>query len=1421
MSAFNTVLAQLYIGYFGRAPEPAGFTFWQNALDNGFSVAAAAQDFAGQPETLAQYPFLADPDVNDIETFLDAVYQNLFGRSTDAAGLAFWSGQIQNGLPLGTAILNIIEGAAPADAAVLANKVDLALRWHDLAAVEPDFVYDDAAETSSREALALVSDDPASVEAGSDADNRVIEFFNDAPTLSVTPVLATIAEDADTSAATKVADIAVTDDGLGNNQLSLTGADAALFEIVGTELFLSAGAALDFETAASLDVTVVLDDPAFDGTVNQSAAVPIAIGDVNEVPALTLTSVVTTLSEDADTSARIKVADVAITDDALGTNTLSLSGADAALFEIDGTELFLRAGTTLDVATAAQLDVTVELDDADVGATPDDSASLSIAISDVNAAPTLALTQAVASLAEDTDTSARIKIADVVINDDGDGVNALSLSGADAGSFELDGTELFLRAGAALDFETAATLDVTVAVDDAGVGGTPDDSASLTLAVTDVNEAPELSASIAQSVLAEDIDTGTRIKLADLTVADDALGSVSFLLSGPDAALFEIDGTELFFSAGGALDFETASTLNVTVSVDDPAIGTGAETSTDLSFTIGDANEAPGLAATQALTTLSEGADTAARIKVADLTVTDDGLGNNVLSLSGDDAALFEIDGTEVFLRAGSVLDFETDANLDVTVELDDADIGSGPDDSVALNIAVTDANEVPGLSLTALVSDLSEDTDTSARVKVADLAVTDDALGSAALSLSGADAALFEIDGTEVFLRAGTTLDFETDAQLEVTVELDDPDLGTGAEATAPLTINITDANEAPALAIGNLVQTLSEDTDTTVRIKLADLNISDDALGSNTLALAGTDAALFELDGTELFLRAGTTLDFETAPSLSVTVTVDDAGVGATPDASVDVTLSVTDVPEAPIAGDDIVTGPEARVNSILTLDQSDPALTTLSNGNVVMLWRSEAPEQGDASGSGIKGRILDPAGNQVVAEFLVNGATTGDQDLPAVTALAGGSFVASWQSQGDVAGRVFSATGNSAGADFSINTQTAGDQSDVALSALPGGGFIAVWESGTPAQGDASGSGIKARVFDATGAEAEAESLVNSLTTGDQAAPAVAALSNGNLVIAWTADVPSDGDTNGTALKARVIQQDGTEVVPEFLVNQQTFGLQRDAAITALDTGGFVVTWVSNDGRDGDTSSFAVKGRVFDSAGAAAGDEFQVNTFTAGFQLDPVITTLTDGSFVAVWTSQDRSQGDSSVTAVQARLYEADGTPKGAEFRVNDATPGAQETPAVTALADGGFVVSWASLDQQAGDTSGTAIKAAYFDGTGARVEVPLVVAEGDAIIIDAADLLANDLDPDGGALTITEVAGTATGGLTTQGATITVNQDGTLSYDTAGVAAFATLLPGQFITDTFAYEVIDASGQTARAVVSVLVEGRNAAPEVDLT
>ena len=67
-----------------------------------------------------------------------------------------------------------------------------------------------------------------------------------------------------------------------------------------------------------------------------------------------------------------------------------------------------------------------------------------------------------------------------------------------------------------------------------------------------------------------------------------------------------------------------------------------------------------------------------------------------------------------------------------------------------------------------------------------------------------------------ELHLRAGTTLDFETQSLLNVTVEVDDVSVGLTPDDAVGQAITITDVNEAPSLALINTVGTLAEDTNT-----------------------------------------------------------------------------------------------------------------------------------------------------------------------------------------------------------------------------------------------------------------------------------------------------------------------------------------------------------------------------------------------------------------------------------------------------------------------------------------------------------------------------------------------------------------------------------------------------------------------------
>lgn len=128
--------------------------------------------------------------------------------------------------------------------------------------------------------------------------------------------------------------------------------------------------------------------------------------------------------------------------------------------------------------------------------------------------------------------------------------------------------------------------------------------------------------------------------------------------------------------------------------------------------------------------------------------------------------------------------------------------------------------------------------------------------------------------------------LDFETNPTLTAFVTVSN-----GIEDSEPtaITLALTDQNEVASLTLSNLYPRLSESLDTSTALKVADIAIADDGLGSNQLAIAGTDPELFEINGSALYLKAGINLDFDAKPLYSALVTVDDITLGNTPDDAV----------------------------------------------------------------------------------------------------------------------------------------------------------------------------------------------------------------------------------------------------------------------------------------------------------------------------------------------------------------------------------------------------------------------------------------------------------------------------------------------------------------------------------------------------
>jgi len=116
-------------------------------------------------------------------------------------------------------------------------------------------------------------------------------------------------------------------------------------------------------------------------------------------------------------------------------------------------------------------------------------------------------------------------------------------------------------------------------------------------------------------------------------------------------------------------------------------------------------------------------------------------------------------------------------------------------------------------------------------------------------------------------------------------------------------------------------------------------------------------------------------------------------------------------------------------------------------------------------------------------------------------------------------------------------------------------------------------------------------------------------------------------------------------------EFQVNTYTTNSQSGPSITALNNGGFVITWQSI-GQDSDGST-GIYAQRYDASGNNVGAEFQVNTYTSDNQSSPSTTALTDGGFVVTWMSYNQ---DGSGYGIYAQRYDADGNTQGSEFQVN---------------------------------------------------------------------------------------------------------------------------------------------------------------------
>ena len=103
-------------------------------------------------------------------------------------------------------------------------------------------------------------------------------------------------------------------------------------------------------------------------------------------------------------------------------------------------------------------------------------------------------------------------------------------------------------------------------------------------------------------------------------------------------------------------------------------------------------------------------------------------------------------------------------------------------------------------------------------------------------------------------------------------------------------------------------------------------------------------------------------------------------------------------------------------------------------------------------------------------------------------------------------------------------------------------------------------------------------------------------------------------------------------------------------------------------------------------------------RVNTYFNSTQQSPAIGALQGGvgGYVVTWSSYDQDAGDNTY-GIFAQRYTQSGIAVGPEFRVNTYQPGSQVDPKVVGLSDGGFLIVW--TDQNGHKVCGLVLQVIY--------------------------------------------------------------------------------------------------------------------------
>lgn len=680
------------------------------------------------------------------------------------------------------------------------------------------------------------------------------------------------------------------------------------FYLYGNELRLKPTAHLDAETDTTHSVSIRVRD-LYDATYTDSLTV--YVNDVNERPdGISLSR--TSIKEKGETI----VGDLTGSDpDGPGeTFSFAIVSDPDLKFIIEGNQLKLRPGATLDAERKASHSVTISVTDQG-GLTY--TKAFAINVENVPEAPT-DIRFSADWVYENSEGGTRVAYLTAVDEDSTEFEYSL-IADVD-NKFQIVGNELQVRPGAVLNFESAQKKHSVIvqAKDESGNVF----NKIVWIYVLDANDAP-FAMSLSPTNLAEG-QGGRKVGLLSTSDYDAGVGDnnhVYTILADADSK-FEIRGKELWLKEGAVLDYETKKQHSVTIRTTDRGNASFDKT---FNIVVTNVNETPNglILSNDTVPETLTGLQQIGILQGSDPDGTTDVSRLKYTIFNDPDQKFYIATGTNILrLREGATLNWDEAQSHRVMVRITDLG-GLSFDREFTIHVTRPQQNAPTDVVLTGSTT-LREDL--AAGSTIGTLAGSDPDAGSTfTYAITNDESGKFEIplNSNVLKLKDGVSLNYETGSTHYVTIRVTDQ---TNLSYLKTFTFTVTDVNERPYDI--ELSGTHQVDENNTAEVVIGDLQAFDPDLNDTAFvySIVGSQPQ-FRISGRQLIAKPG--LNHEGASYYDITIRASDRTTGGLSFDKV-FRITVADLNDAPdgltLSGDHKVEENSASGTLIGLLEGSD---------------------------------------------------------------------------------------------------------------------------------------------------------------------------------------------------------------------------------------------------------------------------------------------------------------------------------------------------------------------------------------------------------------------------------------------------------------------------------------------------------------